>query len=180
MRFNMQKLEFTVTGVLTKYSATASKGQLIKRCAIKSTEEDDIVDFVESLASWGKSTDAISNLSIPHNTEDNPYGKATIPLDEYGIYMTMSIDNVSVDVHMKSVTITVKSKKIKGEGVKKVMEAVWNFEHPKGEEDSKIECFLNYKEDDPMTGKSFFKPFEYSFVQCESYEQEEPEEDEEA
>jgi len=168
-----KKLEFVFNGVLTKYSTDVVKDKYMKRCSIKSTNEEDIIDFIEDIAAWGKSTDPISNLVIQHNTEMNPDTNKTVNLSEYSLYTTVTVGDASVDAKIQSIKMSVKSKKIKGEGVKKRLEAVLNFEFPLGNDEYKLETLLKYKEFDPITGKGSFKNFEFDFVECESYEPEE-------
>ena len=167
-----KKLEFVFNGVLTKYSTDVVKDKYMKRCAIKSTNEEDIIDFIEDIAAWGKSTDPISNLVIQHNTDMNPDTNKTVDLSEYDVFTTITVGDVSVDARIKSIKMTVKSKKVKGEGVKKHLEGVLNFEFPLGNDEYKLETLLKYKEFDPITGKGTFKNFEFGFVECESYEPE--------
>ncbi len=171
----MEKLKLAFQGVITKHSTEVKNGLVFKRLTIKCPDSGESYGIVKDVASWGRSVDPISNLARIANTDDDPYGKYTVPMDEYGLCMNMVISGESVPVQFKSFTVSMKKKKTKDDDGQvcytKHREAVLTFDKKQMDTDNKFDSsFLKYAETDPETGKDVIVPLEMEFEQCEPFD----------
>ena len=157
-----------------KHSTEVRKGLIFKRMNVKCSNTDEINDIFEALASWGKATDAISNLPVFRNVDDDPNTKRFHALDEYGICMNLKIYDDVVPVHFKSIGANIKSKKLKdpitGEKyVEKYLEANLVFEKQPLDGDKRFDdLYLKHTEPDE-DGKEVITPLEISLDQIEYF-----------
>lgn len=170
----MSNLSFSLNGVIMKHSTEVRKGLIFKRMNVKCSNTDEINDIFETLASWGKATDAISNLQVIRNVDDDPNTKRFHALDEYGICLNLKIYDDVVPVHFKSIAANIKSKKLKdpvtGEKyVEKYLEANLVFEKQPLDGDKRFDdLYLKHTEPDE-DGKEVITPLEISLDQIEYF-----------
>lgn len=170
----MAKLNLSFQGVITKHSTEVKNGLVFKRLTIKCPDSGESFNIVKDVANWGQMSDPVSNLAKIANTDDDPYGKYTVPMDEYGICMNMTISGETIPVQFKSFAVSMKKKKTKDEDgqvfYKKVREAVLTFDKKQMDTDNKFDSsFLKYAETDPETGKDVIVPLEMEFEQCDPF-----------
>ena len=170
----MSNLSFSLNGVIMKHSTEVRKGLIFKRMNVKCSNTDEINDIFETLASWGKATDAISNLQVIRNVDDDPNTKRFHALDEYGICMNLKIYDDVVPVHFKSIAANIKSKKVKdpitGEKyVEKYLDANLVFEKQPLDGDKRFDdLYLKHTEPDE-DGKDVITPLNIQLTQIEYF-----------
>lgn len=170
----MSNLSFSLNGIIMKHSTEVRKGLIFKRMNIKCSNTDEINDTFDALASWGKATDAISNLQVIRNVDDDPNTKRYHALDEYGICMNLKIYDDVVPVHFKSIAANIKSKKLKdpvtGEKyVEKYLEANLVFEKQPLDGDKRFDdLYLKHTEPDE-DGKDVITPLNIQLTQIEYF-----------
>lgn len=170
----MSNLSFSLNGVIMKHSTEVRKGLIFKRMNVKCSNTDEINDIFETLASWGKATDAISNLQVIRNVDDDPNTKRFHALDEYSICMNLKIYDDVVPVHFKSIAANIKSKKLKdpitGEKyVEKYLEANLVFEKQPLDGDKRFDdLYLKHTEPDE-DGKDVITPLNIQLNQIEYF-----------
>ena len=170
----MSQLSFSINGVIMKHSTEVRKGLIFKRMNVKCSDTDEINDILDALASWGKATDAVSNIQVIRNVDDDPNTKRFHALDEYNICMNLKIYEDVVPVQFKSIAVSIKTKKLKdpvtGEKyVQKYLEANLVFEKKQLDGDKRFdELYLKHTEIDE-DGKEFISPLAIEFKQIEPF-----------
>lgn len=170
----MSQLSFSINGVIMKHSTEVRKGLIFKRMNVKCSDTDEINDILDALASWGKATDAVSNLQVIRNVDDDPNTKRFHSLDEYHICMNLKIYEDVVPVQFKSIAVNIKTKKLKdpvtGEKyVQRYLEANLVFEKKQLDGDKRFdELYLKHTEIDE-DGKEFISPLAIEFNQIEPF-----------
>lgn len=171
----LDNLSFELNGILLKHQTMMSKGNVFKRMSIKVADEYDIGRVVDGLTSWAGMS-ALGNLKnmVPSNSDDIPWPKLPIPLMDYDLYFSMSFGNdinsgtpgMPVDCRLVSLNFT---RKIDKEG-RAHLECLFNFDKCQEDYDNRLDAsFLQYKEEDPMTGKKQFKLFNITLLQREPF-----------
>lgn len=170
----MSQLSFSINGVIMKHSTEVRKGLIFKRMNVKCSDTDEINDILDALASWGKATDAVSNLQVIRNVDDDPNTKRFHALDDYNICMNLKIYEDVVPVQFKSIAVNIKTKKLKdpvtGEKyVQRYLEANLVFEKKQLDGDKRFdELYLKHTEIDE-DGKEFISPLAIEFKQIEPF-----------
>lgn len=169
----MEKLSFTLNGIITKHSTEVKKGLIFKRMNVKCSDTVEVNGILSALSSWGKISDPISGITVIHNVDDDPYTKRVFNLDEYCICMELVVCGEATPVQFKSISISRKYRTVKTfDGDKKkeaYLEANLTFEkRPLPVDDRFNELYLKHTEPSD-NGKEVIVPLELNFDQIDHF-----------
>ena len=170
----MSNLSFALTGIVTKHSTEVKNGLIFKRLNVKCSDSVEINDLLSELVSWGKATDAVSNISVIRNVDDDPNTLRVFDLGEYHICLDMDIQGEIIPVQFKTIKVAIKKKKVKDvvtreKRIEKFLEANLTLEKKELDEDSRWNTmFLKHTEPND-DGKEVLQPLPMNFTQIESF-----------
>lgn len=170
----MSNLSFALTGIVTKHSTEVKNGLIFKRVNVKCSDSVEVNDLLSELVSWGKATDAVSNISVIRNVDDDPNTLRVFDLSEYHICLDMDIQGEIIPVQFKTIKVAIKKKKVKDvvtreKRIEKFLEANITLEKKELDEDSRWNTmFLKHTEPND-DGKEVLTPLPMNFTQIESF-----------